>query len=189
MGLLNNVLNKTNTYDCLGGLMINIKRLKAYSLFCISFILLTLNSSFSAEILVAKIFKKTNNDQSNLFITTDDKSDVVKFRFDILDSQGELESSIPVSLKELRDGKVVLRKKGTNVISIKSTNVENHNGGHIQLTHLKQWRLFGSNKYRTIELVLDRVGDDWQILLNGEVFTELLADDHSKGINSFSIIK
>ena len=148
-----------------------------------------MSSSFSAEIILVKIFKKTNNDQSNLYITTDDKSDVVKFRFDILDSRGSVMKSIPVSLEELKNGKVILRKKGIAVISLRSSNIESHNGGHIKLTYLKKWRLFKSDKYSSIQLVLDRVGDDWQSSLDDQVFTELFANDHSKGINGFSVIK
>ena len=97
--------------------------------------------------------------------------------------------SIPVSLEELKNGKVILRKKGIAVISLRSSNIESHNGGHIKLTYLKKWRLFKSDKYSSIQLVLDRVGDDWQSSLDDQVFTELFANDHSKGINGFSVIK
>lgn len=153
------------------------------------FTILTISSAFSAEILVAKFYKKSNHDQSKLYIITDENGDVVKCRFDILDGNEKIEASIPVSSNELRSGKVVLRKKGIDVISLKSEDFENHNGGYITLTHLKKWRLFGSNKYAKLEILLDRNGDDWELFFNGQQFTELYAHDHSKGIDGFSIKK
>jgi hypothetical protein len=149
----------------------------------------TISSSFAKDTAIARIFQKTNNDQSILYITTDDKEDVVKFRFDILDKNEKVERSINISLEQLRKGIVVLEKKSIDVITFKGSDVEAHNGGYINLTFLKKWRFWSKNKYGKAELLLDRVGDQWELQLNGETFTELYAHDHSKGIHKFTIKK
>ncbi|MBT7609649.1 MAG: hypothetical protein HN576_07825 [Bacteriovoracaceae bacterium] len=149
----------------------------------------TLSVSFGKEIALAKFFQKTNNDQSILYIITDDKEDAVKFRFDILDKSKNIERSIPITVKQLKKGIVVLVKKGTDVITLKGADIESHNGGYINLNFLKMWKFWSRNKYGNTELLLDRVGDDWELQLNGVPFTELFAHDHSKGIHKFTIKK
>jgi hypothetical protein len=179
---------KLSTFTSLpGGIM--IKSVKITFLISFTTFFLTMSSAFAAQKVIAKIFQKSNNDQSILYINVDDKSDAVGFRFDILNSDGEVERNIPISLQDLKKGKVVLKRKGSDVITLKGSDIESHNGGYIQLTYLKHWHFFKRNKYKTIELLLDRVGDQWELQLAGQNFTELFAHDHSKGIHKFSIKK
>ena len=165
------------------------KYLEKYFLVGLTILAFSISNAYSAEVLVAKFFKKSNNDQSKLYIITNKDHDITSFRFDILDGNNKIEAAIPVSYSELLKGKVVLKKKGLDVISLKGSQVEKHNGGYIKITHLKKWRLFGSNKYDSFEILLDRVGDEWELSKEGQVFTELFAHDHSKGIDQFTIKK
>lgn len=152
-------------------------------------LLVMFHSALAADQLLATITRKSDGVNSTLAIQKDDKSDAISFTFKIFDEEGKLDDTVVVRPKDLPKGKVVLKKKGINVIKIKSNNFAEHNGGNITINYLKRWELIGSNKYGNFEVDLQREGDDWVLEKDGERFTVLKVIDHSRGIHRFEVVK
>ncbi len=153
------------------------------------FLLFAAQSVLAEVQLLATITRKTDGVKSTLEIAKDDKADATSFTFKIFEEDGSLDREILVRPNDLPEGKVVLEKMGIDVISIKSDNFAEHNGGNMTIKYLKKFKLIGKNEYADFNVLLDREGDKWVLKRNGRTFSELRADDHSKGIHKFDIVK
>ena len=153
------------------------------------FLIFAAQSVFAGVVLLATITRKSDGVKSTLEITKDDKADAASFTFKIYEEDGSLDREILVRPNDLPEGKVVLEKMGVDVITIKSSNFAEHNGGNMTIRYLKQFKLLGKNEYGNFDVELDREGDKWVLSKNGRSFTELRADDHSKGIRKLDIVK
>lgn len=151
--------------------------------------LLFTSQLFAAEILLATITRTSDKVKSELVLHTDDKADMKHVVFKIYDESGKLDREVKVTPKELPKGKVVLEKMGIDVITLQSNNVAIHNGGNVRIKYLKKFKLLGKDTFGNYDVLLDRVGDDWELSKDGVVFSKLLAHTHSKGITKFEIIK
>jgi len=146
-------------------------------------------SSFAEEIKLITIEKSTDQSKSDLMITTDDRGDILKFTFIIKNKKNVEKNRINISTKEVKKGKVLLKKMGVKIIKARSENFEPHNGGNFTIDYLKKYRFIGSNSRGKIEFLIDREGDKWFLKKDGDKVLKLIANDHSKGIHKFEVIK
>ena len=61
--------------------------------------------------------------------------------------------------------------------------------GYGVFKYLTKYKLIGKSKYANFSVMLDRIGDEWELTKNGVAFNKMLAHTHSKGISKFEIIK
>lgn len=156
----------------------------------ISLLLFILTAQAMASVKVLATIERTSDKvKSELILVTDEKEDISYVDFKIYDEEGELARTIKVTPKELVKGKVVIEKMGINVILLQSDNIALHNGGNVNIKYLTKFKLLGKNKYANFSVLLDRLGDEWELSRDGQPFTQLKAHVHKKGITKFEVIK
>jgi hypothetical protein len=152
-------------------------------------LLVGLSQAMASEILLATITRTSDKVKSELILHTDKNEDIKYVLFKIYEEDGKLDRQVKVMPKELPQGKVVLEKMGVDVITLKSDNLAIHNGGNVTIKYLTKFKLFGKDKFANFTVMLDRIGDQWELSKNGVAFNRMLAHTHKKGITKFEIIK
>ena len=128
--------------------------------FFLTFTGLSLNAK---EITMATIH---NDDQSDpdfyeFSLQLDDKKDVTKFHKVVFDRVSKKQTrKVSYKIENAHKGFVLERRKGFDIITIKSQNFSHQNGGNIELRYLFSGV---SGKYKSKQLLLDRLGDEWQL--------------------------
>ena len=164
-------------------------RSKNLGFFLFLFIFLSSAQAFAGSKVLATILRTSDKVKSELILITDQKRDIVRVVFKIYEEGGKLDREINVNPNELEEGKTVLSKLGVHVIALQSNNMALHNGGNVTIKYLQKYKLIGKSKYAKFDVLLDRVGDDWQLSKDGVPFTQLMAHIKKKGINRFEIVK
>lgn len=157
---------------------------------CISLFIFMITSQAIASVKVlATIHRNSDKVKSELILVTDQQEDISHVLFKIYEEDGSLDRTIKVSPKELQKGKVVISKMGVDVITLQSDNLALHNGGDVNIKYLTKFKLLGKDKFSKFTVLLDRLGDNWELSKGGKVFKSLMTHVHSKGISKFEIIK
>jgi len=137
-------------------------------------------TSMAAEVLVATMLRSDSSEKSYMYVKTNSVGDAEQF---VVKTGAE---SIRVSPSEIQGkGKVLLKERGQNVLTLKSGNdFSIYAGGGLNLVYLKEYNIIGSNKYGQYSFDLERDGDKWFLSKDGRKFSSMKVNVYTWGISS-----
>lgn len=134
--------------------------------------------------LIAQFDRKDNGEVGKLYLFTGKSGDIVKLEVHVFEGQKRLTAkTVELRPKDLEGkGRAIYTQTGIDVIVLKSDTIERHNGGYIKIDYLYEYNTFKENDRREYEVELDRLGDEWRLLKNGDVFTQMTIHGYKWGI-------
>lgn len=150
-----------------------------------------IGTAFAEEIAILTVLNDEDSAITTIYVDVDEDNEIQAFRKEEVMNNDVLTSESYGS--ELGYAGVVLfRKKGRDVVVLKSLNADAVNGGALEIDYLYNG-ITGSRKLYRLEL--DRTSDSWQVIRQGRIVETLHFRSHKKpfvgtvGIKRIDIIK
>lgn len=119
--------------------------------------------SYAGTQKLAYITNQEDGDVINLLLITDSHQDATHLKMIHKHSNGKVYATNLYSAKKVSNGVVIYKKKGRDIVKLKSRNFSAHQGGDVSLDYLVSGI---SGRRSNLSLDLSRDGDAWSLKVN-----------------------